>query len=49
MAMTGYFLALAAVGGLGWAIPVAISAVGLAGTAGLLTGFLVAPHDTAPI
>ena len=39
--MTAYFATLAATGGLAWGGEIVISAVGLAGAAGLLMAFLI--------
>jgi hypothetical protein len=44
--ITAYLVALGLTGGLGWQLPVAISAIGLAGAAGLLMSYLV--PATAP-
>jgi len=46
--MVAYFGALAATGGLAWGLEIVISAVGLAGAAGVLMAFLVPVRAQAP-
>ena len=46
--MAAYFGALAATGGLAWGLEIVISAVGLAGAAGLLMAFLVPVRSELP-
>jgi len=46
--MAAYFSALAATGGLAWGLEIVISAIGLAGAAGLLMAFLITVPLEAP-
>jgi len=46
--MAAYFAALAVAGGLAWGLAIAISAVGLAGAAGLLMSYLIPDRAQVP-